>query len=127
MNLLLDTHTVIWFLNGDDRISKKAIQLIENPDSKNYVSSASIWEMTIKLSIGKLDIGGDLNDIRNQFIENSFELLPVSFENIITLYELPFHHRCSFDRLVISQAISHELTVISADINFQKYDVQLIW
>lgn len=104
MNLLLDTHAVIWFLNGDNRMSKKAIRLIQNIENKSFVSAASIWEITIKSSIGKLDIKGDLDDIRSQFIQNGFELLPISFEHLGILHKLEFKHRDPFDRLIISQA-----------------------
>ncbi len=127
MELLLDTHAVIWFLSGDERITKKAIRLIENIENKNFVSTASIWEITIKSSIGKLNLKGDLNDIRNQFIQNGFELLPISFEPLIVLHKLEFKHRDPFNRLIISQAIAHGFPVVTKDANFKKYDIQVIW
>ncbi len=127
MNLLLDTHTFIWFLNGDKKLSERAKLTIENSENKNFISTVSIWEVAIKSSLGKLKLKGTLDDIRNQFLHNGFELLPITFDHTIILQQLDFFHRDPFDRMIISQAITDNLTIITKNQNFQKYDIKIIW
>lgn len=127
MNLLLDTHTLIWFLNGDDKLSEKAKFSIENPKNLKLVSIASIWEIAIKLSLGKIRFPKGFKQFLKLVEENGFEVLPITFEHTIELSTLDFIHRDPFDRLLIAQCKADNFTLISKDDIIKKYDIKLIW
>lgn len=127
MNLLLDTHAAIWFITEDDRLPIKAKVHIENPDNPCFVSIASFWEMAIKHSLGKLVLKSDLNDVFHLVDSSGLSLLPITTTHILTSSTLPFHHRDPFDRLIIAQAKSEGLTVLIKDLEFAKYDIDLLW
>jgi PIN domain nuclease of toxin-antitoxin system len=118
---LLDTHIVIWALNGDARLPAKYIRIIED-GSKCYVSIASLWEIAIKQSLGKLDVR---DDIVNALEEGNIELLPVSTAAIRTIRTLPHHHRDPFDRMLIAQAIAENLSLLTVDRHFALYGVTI--
>ena len=124
---LLDTHTFIWFINGDNELSKNARELIEADDSVNFISIASIWEIAIKISLGKLQLNTSFEEIDRQIDNNGFELLPITFEHTLLLSKLPFHHRDPFDRMIIAQSIANRLTVISKDDNLKNYTINIFW
>ncbi|MEI6049707.1 MAG: type II toxin-antitoxin system VapC family toxin [Bacteroidota bacterium] len=96
MDLLLDTHALIWFINGDNQLPVKSIKLIKNLDTKCFVSIASVWEIAIKLSLGKLDLNGGFDDISRIMKLYNIELLPLTFEHIEKLLTLNYHHRDPF-------------------------------
>lgn len=127
MELLLDTHALIWFLDGDDRISVKVKREIENPENSKIVSIASIWEIAIKISLGKLRFSDGFNHFLNLLEENGFEILPITFEHAIVLSSLDFIRRDPFDRLLVSQCIANQLTIATKDENIRKYNIQTIW
>jgi PIN domain nuclease of toxin-antitoxin system len=124
---LLDTHTLIWFINGDAELSQTARAAIEKENIINFVSIASFWEMAIKISLGKLELKTPFNQIARQIAENGFEILPITFEDTLTLSMLPFHHRDPFDRIIIAQRFNNGLNVISRDKNFVLYKANVIW
>lgn len=126
MDYLLDTHTFLWFINGDPELSKNARNIIENGSSK-YISIATFWEIAIKVNIGKLELDMPFAELKVHAAKNGFELLPITFEHTNQLLNLPFHHKDPFDRIIISQAYCDNLTVISRDINFEKYGMKLAW
>jgi PIN domain nuclease of toxin-antitoxin system len=127
MNYLLDTHALIWFLNGDKQISTKARKAIESDKANNFISIASIWEIGIKISLNRLSMNIEFSQLGEEIQNNGFEILPISFQDISTITSLPFHHRDPFDRLIISQAINANLTIVSKDEFFPNYDVKLLW
>lgn len=127
MELLLDTHAFLWFINGDTELSGKARSYIENSDCTKYISVASLWEMAIKVSLGKLDLGMSFRELKNQIIQNDFTILPITFEHTIALTNLEFHHRDRFDRLLVAQSLTDQLTIISRDAAFSKYITKVIW
>jgi PIN domain nuclease of toxin-antitoxin system len=128
MNYLLDTHVFLWFLDGNANLSKKARSAIEKASNKNFVSIASIWEIAIKMSLGKLKLDVKIEDLKTEILKNNFEILPLDFEHIIELSELEEIHKDPFDRVIISQAISERLTIISKDSNFGLYkNVKVYW
>src|SRR5579875_3555770 len=104
MDLLLDTHSFIWFLNGNEQLSQTVKDTITNTSNRCLLSIASLWEIAIKSSLGKLDLKGDFNQIANFLSNNNIELLTISFEHLQQLMQLPFHHRDPFDRILIAQA-----------------------
>ena len=127
MNLLLDTHAMLWFVAGDERLSPVARNAIESPDAENYVSIASWWEIAIKCSLGKLRIDTPLEDFMDECIDEGFRVLSIETQHLPALSVLPFHHRDPFDRLIICQAMEEDMAVCTGDTHFADYDVELVW
>jgi PIN domain nuclease of toxin-antitoxin system len=128
MSYLLDTHTFLWFLEGNKNLSSNARIIIENPNNTIFVSIASIWEIAIKTSLNKLKLSVNLEEVKTEIVKNNFEILPLDFEHIIELTNLEQIHKDPFDRIIISQAISEKYTIISKDSNFGFYkNVNILW
>ena len=128
MKYLLDTHTLIWFLTGDKKLSDKARHLIDNPDNRKFLSIASLWEIAIKVSLGKLALNKPFEKLfPEQLHFNRIEILDITVDNLIKLTALPFHHRDPFDRLIIAQALVEGLPVIGADVIFDAYEINREW
>lgn len=128
MNLLLDTHSFIWTHNEPRKLSAKVAAAIINPANNLFLSIASVWEIQIKIQIGKFNFKDALEDvIAEQQRINNIRLLPIMLAHIVELKNLPFHHKDPFDRLLIAQANSENLTLISADSKFSVYNVNLLW
>jgi len=128
MNLLLDTHALIWFISGDNQLSEQAKEAFLNQNNKLFFSKASLWEMTIKISLGKLVLAEHwLNAIKKEMLSNGIQWLEIEIDHCKTLAGLPFHHRDPFDRLLISQAISESMCIISIDSQFSRYPLKIIW
>lgn len=126
MVILLDTHFVIWALAGDRRISQTHLRLLEDPGQLVQVSLASIWEIAIKLSIGKLKLEADLPETVRNIRALGFGLLPMEEQHIFALSTLPHHHRDPFDRILIAQARYEGMHILTADKHFKAYDVKLV-
>lgn len=124
--LLLDTHSFLWFVNADDRLPQKTSDVIEE-DSDVFVSIASFWEITIKNSLGKLELDLTITELMQSCIEDGFTILPISATHLEVLKNLPWIHRDPFDRLLISQAIAEELTFVTVDGNIREYDIKTFW
>ncbi|MDR2117607.1 MAG: type II toxin-antitoxin system VapC family toxin [Planctomycetaceae bacterium] len=127
MNLLLDTHTLIWFFDGDIQLSEKAKHAIIDSQNQKFVSMVSIWEIAIKISLKKLVFEGNIGGILELIDTNGFELLRIDKKSILGLENIPFIHRDPFDRLLVATAISEEMFLITKDSNIQKYPVNVIW
>ncbi|MFS2188155.1 type II toxin-antitoxin system VapC family toxin [Mucilaginibacter sp. Mucisp84] len=127
MQLLIDTQAILWFQTSHDRLSKTAKQLIENPDNQCYISMASLWEMAIKVALKKLNIEIGYENFYSYLIGKQFEVLDITPYHLSKLISLPHYHGDSFDRLIISQAISKNLTIISADQHFKAYPASVLW
>ncbi len=128
MNLLLDTHAFIWWLTDQSHLSARSLQALMNNDNTVTLSVASIWEMTIKLKIGKLSVVGDLKDIVQQQVQvNRIQLLAISSVHALKTLDLPLHHRDPFDRMLIAQALSEEMTLITTDASMTAYGVNVLW
>jgi PIN domain nuclease of toxin-antitoxin system len=127
MRILLDTHAFLWFYSGDERLSSTGKAFIDDPTNECFLSIASVWEMGIKTSIGKLELRVDFAGLAKFMATNRIELLPISFEHIQQLQHLPFHHRDPFDRLLIAQALTENLTLLSRDTVFPQYGISLSW
>jgi PIN domain nuclease of toxin-antitoxin system len=124
---LLDTHTLLWFIQGDPQLSDRARGIITTDTNQLYLSVASLWEITIKLNIGKLTIGHTINEIYRLLKQLNIEVLSIGQSDLEQYLTLPLHHRDPFDRLLIAQAIAQELTLVSADNAFGAYSVQQLW
>jgi PIN domain nuclease of toxin-antitoxin system len=127
MKLLLDTHAFLWFVAGDPRIGKKAKKIMEGGGSRLYLSSASIWEMAIKASLGRLSFDGPFEDFMESKINEGYHMLPVEWNHAAVVAGLAFHHKDPFDRLLIAQAMTERMPIITADESFKKYGVETIW
>lgn len=124
--MLLDTHALLWFLNKDSRLPIATRQQIENTESV-FVSIASIWEISIKISIGKLTLLTTLETLKLNMINSDIEELPISFADAITYVSLPLHHRDPFDRILVAQAMNNSLVLVSRDVVFDAYPIQRVW
>ena len=128
MKLLLDTHAALWLVNEYEKLSSKASDLIIDDSNELFLSVASLWEIAIKVSKGKLT---ELNGGVNAFISNienmPIELLPIIPNQTAIIEKLPFIHKDPFDRIIVATAISENMIVLTDDDNIQKYDVKSIW
>ena len=128
MNFLLDTHVFIWLDIAPKQLSVPVMQAIQDPVNNIYLSFVSIWEMQIKMQIGKLKLNAGLRTtVESQEKTNRLIRLPIKFEHILELDNLALHHRDPFDRLLIAQAQAESLTLITNDANIQKYPVSWLW
>jgi PIN domain nuclease of toxin-antitoxin system len=128
MKLLLDTHALLWFIGNDPQLSGSARQNIENPAPEKFVSIASLWKITVKLSLGKLKLSKPFGEVFPQQLQvNGFELLPISCAQLNQLVLFPFHHRNPFDRMLLAQATTDAMTLITRDPEFVKYPVKTLW
>ncbi|MEG3974265.1 type II toxin-antitoxin system VapC family toxin [Microcoleus sp. herbarium8] len=128
MKLLLDTHTFIWWDSSPQKLSPKALALCQNPENTLLLSMASIWEIQIKLQLGKLSLNLPLPElIETQQQTNNIELLPINLIHVLTLDSLPSHQKDPFDRLLISQAIVEDAVLVSGDSTLANYAVKLEW
>lgn len=126
MKLLLDTHTFLWFVADDSRITPEIISLIEDPANEKFFSIASVWEIAIKISLGKLTLAKTLEEFLPKELQNNdIELLPALMSHVMRVAELPFHHRDPFDRLLIAQSQAESMPIVSADVAFDAYGVRL--
>jgi PIN domain nuclease of toxin-antitoxin system len=127
VNLLLDTQALIWFLEGDEKCSDVARSSITNAENQNFVSYASLWEMAIKIGLGKLDLSKSLAEIYVGIVDNGIQILPSRVEHTWTVADLPFYHRDPFDRFIIAQSLTESISVIGTDKIFERYGVNLLW
>ena len=128
MDLLLDSHTMLWFFWDDPKLSTSAKTLIEDPDNRKLVSIATCWEIAIKTGLGKLTLGEPSRSFLNREIpRNNFELLSISLGHATSVEGLAQHHKDPFDRLIIAQAIAEGIPIISSDSAFDAYPVRRLW
>ena len=119
MRLLLDTHVLLWWLSDDRKLATSGRQIIANPNNDVFVSSASVWEISIKTALGRLEI--ELDDLENAIARNGFRSLPFGIRHAITAGRLPAVHRDPFDRMLVAQASVEELRIVSHDRVFERY------
>ena len=123
MGYLLDTHTFIWWIQDNLNLSYKSKEVISNPNNLIFVSSVNTWEITIKKSLGKLNVTDNLENI---ILKCGFEVLPINIKHTLYIENLDKYHDDPFDRLLISQAIIENLTLITRDENIIKYKIPYI-
>lgn len=127
MKLLLDTHIFIWWADQPEKLSHDALSALEDEANELLLSVAGIWEMQIKIQLGKLNLSVPLRDLlKNQQETNDLTVLPVTLRHVLALDALPFHHKDPFDRLLIAQSIEEELTIVTADSQFSAYSIKLL-
>ncbi len=128
MKLLLDTHAVLWFWWNDPKLSRTALSAICDPANQKFVGWATPWEVSMKVSQKKLDVGGSPGVVFHQhMLRNNFEWLEYREEHFDLLAALPFHHKDPFDRMLIAQALVEGIPLISCDVQFDAYGITRIW
>jgi PIN domain nuclease of toxin-antitoxin system len=131
MKMLLDSHTLIWLYTGNERLSKKAKNIISDERNECFLSVATIWEMALKIKLGKMNIGVPLHRFVEDVVDNGIQILQVSLIHILHTQNLGFHHRDPFDRMLISQAIMENMDFVSVDAIVDLYlaneSVKRIW
>jgi PIN domain nuclease of toxin-antitoxin system len=128
MRVLIDTHVFIWWTSDDQKLSFPVLNLIGDPNTEVILSIVSIWEMQIKLSLGKLQLKTALPElVEDELKRNRIHLLSIDLSHIYALSNLPNHHRDPFDRLLIAQAQIEELIIISIDEKFDSYEIERFW
>lgn len=128
MKLLLDSHVFKWWRDEPAKLSPTAFSEISNPNNDVFLSVVTVWELQIKIALNKFSVTGGLeNAVKDEQQNNNFQILPVELAHALYLENLPPHHKDPFDRLLISQAIVENMTLVSTDANFGKYQVKLLW
>lgn len=127
MSYLLDTHTALWYKSGDRLLSKTARSIIEDPDSVCFLSIVSLWEISIKMSIGKLTMDVSISEFAEDLKSNGIIVLPITTDHLMRVSRLKFHHRDPFDRMIIAQALTEKYSIISMDWYFDKYKTKIVW
>jgi len=123
MNLLLDTHVLLWWLDDHSTLSKKIKAVIADGENPVFVSAVVIWEITIKQALGKLEIP---RNFRRVLDDQPFEMLDITVEHVHAVGDLPAYHRDPFDRMLVAQAKVERLTLVTRDIRLKKYKIPLI-
>ena len=127
MKLLLDTHIFLWWADQPEKLSNAVLSALEDEANELLLSVASVWEMQIKIQLGKLKLSLPLRElIQNQQETNDLMVSPVALTHVLALDALPFHHIDPFDRLLIAQSIEEELVIVTADSQFSAYSVKLL-
>jgi PIN domain nuclease of toxin-antitoxin system len=127
VNYLLDTHSFIWSDSEPEKLSKIVKKVIEDGNNSLFLSVITIWEMQIKVQIGKMTLRKPIEELIKEQEENNIVLLPVNLPHVLKVGELPLHHRDPFDRLLIAQAMVEGFTLLSKDENFSAYPVPVLW
>jgi PIN domain nuclease of toxin-antitoxin system len=128
VRVLLDTHAFLWFIMGDARLTAAARGLIEDANNERLVSAGSLWEITIKVSIGKLTLTEPFEVIiPRELSQNGFQILPITVPHLTVLCGLPFHHRDPFDRLLVAQAMAEKMPLVSVDSVVDAYPITRLW
>lgn len=124
MKLLLDTHALLWWLSDDDRIGPQARALIADPGNDVLVSVVSLWEIVVKVRVGKLE--ADIREIAGACDRSGLISIAVRLDHLRLLATLPMHHRDPFDHLLIAQAITEDATFVTDDRHVARYPVRAV-
>jgi PIN domain nuclease of toxin-antitoxin system len=128
VKLLLDTHAFLWWITDDDRLSERAGDLIADGANDVFFSAASAWEIAIKAGLGRIRLPGDAWTFTpDQLERNAFQALPVHVTHAVAVIALPDLHRDPFDRMLVAQALTESLTIVSGDQDLSRYPVPVVW
>ena len=127
MKLLLDTHAFLWFVAGDERLSKRARRAMEAEGAELVLSAAVVWEMAIKAGLGRLVLPTTVEDYVMEKMAEGFTMLPIDWPHAAAVERLPLHHRDPFDRVLAAQALQEKLPLVSSDPVFRSYGVRVVW
>jgi PIN domain nuclease of toxin-antitoxin system len=127
MRVLIDTHALLWYLQGDANLSNLALTTIEDNDNDVFVSIVSLWEISIKLGLGKLELQRPFENLEADLQRLDIKILPIAFAELDIYRSLPLHHRDPFDRILIAQSLGNSLTIITRDPLFEAYSIRVMW
>ncbi|WP_310482386.1 type II toxin-antitoxin system VapC family toxin [Chamaesiphon sp. VAR_48_metabat_403] len=127
MRVLIDTHALLWYLQGDANLSNLALTTIENKDNDVFVSIVSLWEIAIKSGLGKLELQRPFENLEADLQRLDIKILSIAFTELNIYRSLPLHHRDPFDRILIAQSIGNSLTIITRDALFEVYSIRVMW
>jgi PIN domain nuclease of toxin-antitoxin system len=127
MNILLDTHTFLWYLQDSKELSSKSAEILEDSSNTLWLSIASLWEISIKLGLGKLSLQNSFSELEEVLQQLKIEVLPITFSDTERYLNLPLYHRDPFDRILVAQAMNNSLVLISRDRAFDAYNIQRVW
>ncbi len=127
MRIIIDTQAFIWFVENDNQLPNKIKKDLENTENTIIVSIASLWEMSIKMTLGKLSLSCDLREMIEKIYSNGFEIIPILPEHIIKLSTLDYFHRDPFDRIIIAQGLTENMIIASSDKIFDNYGIKRKW
>ncbi|MGL4374828.1 MAG: type II toxin-antitoxin system VapC family toxin [Microcoleaceae cyanobacterium] len=127
MNILLDTHTFLWYLQDSKELSSQAAEILEDSSNTLWLSIASLWEISIKLGLGKLSLQNSFSELEEVLQQLKIEVLPITFSDTECYLNLPLHHRDPFDRVLVAQAMNNSLVLISHDRAFDAYSIERVW
>ena len=128
MKVLLDTHALLWLITDDERLSENARQIFLNKGHRLFFSAASLWEICIKKSVGKISLkNGWLQTIQAEMEVNTIQWLQIDMAHCAEVAEMPFHHRDPFDRMLVAQAIVEDMQLLSRDNRLSDYAIERVW
>lgn len=128
MKVLLDTHALLWYYQDSPELSDKVKELVADESSDVAISVASFWEIGVKLSVRKLELGEPFEDFADTVVyAHKFKVLGIELPHIAHISRLPMHHRDPFDRMIIAQSFCEEMPVVTVDLKFERYGVATIW
>ena len=128
MKVLVDTHALLWWMGGDRRLSNQARVILENSANERIVSVASLWELAIKISMARPPAYGlTVGLVEEQLRAQDFIQLPLRIDALVRVEKLPWLHRDPFDRMLIGQALSENIPLLTSDTQIQRYPVQTVW
>jgi PIN domain nuclease of toxin-antitoxin system len=128
VKVLLDTHAFLWAITDNPQLSDKARRMFTSSDNELLLSAASVWEILVKVQIGRLPLPKPAGDyLERQLAKNAITVLPIQLRHVLRLERLPLHHRDPFDRLLIAQSLEEELPVLTADPLMKNYSAMLLW
>ena len=127
MRILIDTHALLWYLQGDANLSNLALTTIESKDNNVFVSIVTLWEIAIKSRLGKLELQRPFENLEADLKQLDIKILPINFAELDIYRSLPLHHRDPFDRILIAQSIGNSLTMITRDALFEPYSIRVMW
>ena len=125
MRYLLDTHAALWYFEQNDKLTQETKAIILDPENVVYISSASLWEVAIKIGLGKIDVSFD--KLLGELERAAFIVMQTEKAYLRRLLDLPQIHKDPFDRLIIATALAEDMTLVTADDNIHKYDVRWVW
>ena len=127
MRVPIDTHALLWYLQGDANLSNLALATVEDKNNDVFVSIVSLWEIAIKSGLGKLELQRPFENLKVDLQRLDIKILPIAFAELDIYRSLPLHHRDPFDRILIAQSIGNSLTIITRDPLFEQYSIQRMW
>ena len=124
----MDTHIALWMINEHEKLSPSAKALLLNDEYKLFISIVSLWEVVLKVSLGKLsELDGGANALLLKIESLPIEILNITTDHIKIIESLPFIHRDPFDRILVATAMASDMTILTADSNIPKYNVPCVW